>query len=69
MEVPESFLISELLCNGNRYILNIKTLQPYLEWCFTIALLIVLLTEEFTDDESEADEFMDKPRLSRDKRI
>ena len=41
----------------------------YLEWCLTIAFLIVLLTEEFTDDESEADEFIDNPLFSRDNRI
>ena len=41
----------------------------YLEWCLTIAFLIVLLTEEFTDDESDVDEFIDNPRFSRDNRI
>ena len=41
----------------------------YLAWCFTIAFLIVLLTEELTDDESDAIEFIDKPRLSRERRI
>ena len=34
-----------------------------------MALRIVLFTDELTDDESEEEELMDRPRFKRDNRI